>query len=73
MCSSDLSRPNIGIFTQPLSFIGLPIIATPIFKNGELPLSIQLIAAPGKEASILRVASYLESVGLASAPVAGAM
>jgi len=67
------SRPNIGIFTQPLSFIGLPIIATPIFKNGELPLSIQLIAAPGKEASILRVASYLESVGLASAPVAGAM
>ena len=23
-------RPNIGIFTQPISFIGLPVVAVPV-------------------------------------------
>ena len=23
-------RPNIGIYTQPISFIGLPVVAVPV-------------------------------------------
>ncbi len=28
--AESLLRPNIGIFTQPLSFIGLPVVAVPV-------------------------------------------
>ena len=27
-------RPNIGIFTQPISFIGLPVVAVPVWLDG---------------------------------------
>jgi len=63
------SRPNIGLFTQPLSFIGLPIVAVPIFDSGTLPLGVQVIGAPYQEASVLRVARALEALGVAAAPV----
>jgi AtzE family amidohydrolase len=66
-----LTRPNLGIFTQPLSFIGLPIISVPIQRSGQLPLGVQIIAAPYNEALILRVASELESRGIVSAPIIG--
>jgi len=61
------SRPNIGIFTQPLSFIGLPIVCAPIFEPGTLPVGIQIIAAPYREAAALRVAHELEARGVAAA------
>ena len=38
------ARPNIGIFTQPLSFVGLPVVAAPVFGAGSLPVGIQVIA-----------------------------
>jgi AtzE family amidohydrolase len=63
------SRPNIGIFTQPLSFVGLPIISVPVFQPGQLPLGVQVIAAPYNEAAVLRVAAQLEAMGVAEAPV----
>jgi amidase/aspartyl-tRNA(Asn)/glutamyl-tRNA(Gln) amidotransferase subunit A len=63
------SRPNLGYFTQPLSFIGLPIISVPVFDPGSLPLGVQVIGAPYREASILRVAWQLEQMGVASAPI----
>jgi AtzE family amidohydrolase len=59
------SRPNIGIFTQPLSFVGLPIISVPIFMSGHLPLGVQVIGAPYNEAAVLRVAAQLEAMGVA--------
>lgn len=65
-----LTRPNLGLFTQPLSFIGLPIISVPIQRPGKLPLGVQIIAAPYNEALILRVASELEAKGVVSAPIA---
>ena len=34
------ARPNIGVFTQPLSFIGLPIVSVPVFQVSELPSSV---------------------------------
>ncbi len=64
-----LLRPNIGLFTQPLSFIGLPIINVPVQRLGKLPLGVQVIAAPYNEALVLRVAAYLETTGIVSAPV----
>lgn len=64
------SRPNIGVFTQPLSYIGLPIVAAPVFEPGALPLGVQIIAAPYNEAAALRVAWQLEQAGVAAAPVA---
>ncbi len=61
-------RPNLGLFTQPLSFIGLPIISVPILTPNQLPVGVQIIAAPYQEALLLRAAAYLESTGLVAAP-----
>ncbi len=60
-------RPNIGIYTQPISFIGLPVVAVPVPLT-PLPIAIQIIAAPWREDVALRVAQALEQAGVASAP-----
>ncbi|OCQ97244.1 amidase [Oscillatoriales cyanobacterium USR001] len=64
-----LIRPNLGKFTQPLSFIGLPIISVPIQRVNGLPLGVQIIAAPDNEDLIFRVAAVLESQGIVSVAV----
>jgi len=61
------SRPNLGVFTQPFSFVGLPIVAAPIFEPGSLPLGVQIIGPAYKEESVLRVAAHLERLGIARA------
>ncbi|MEP0916605.1 AtzE family amidohydrolase [Leptolyngbya sp. DQ-M1] len=63
-----LVRPNLGMFTQPLSFIGLPIVSVPVKRAG-LPIGVQIIAAPYQEALVLRVAAELEAKGIVEAPV----
>ncbi|WP_029354220.1 AtzE family amidohydrolase [Bosea sp. 117] len=63
-----LVRPNIGIYTQPISFIGLPVVAAPMPGGERLPIAVQLIAAPWREADALRAAAVLEAAGLAFAP-----
>jgi len=62
-----LVRPSLGLFTQPLSFIGLPVLSVPIQRPNSLPLGVQIIAAPYNEALILRVAAVLETQGIVSA------
>jgi aspartyl-tRNA(Asn)/glutamyl-tRNA(Gln) amidotransferase subunit A len=57
-------RPAIGLFTQPLSFIGLPVVSVPRWVDGGLPLGVQIIAAPWREELALRVAFHLEKNGL---------
>lgn len=64
-----LVRPHLGLFTQPLSFIGLPVLSVPIQTANALPLGVQLIAAPYNETAILRVAAVLEKMGVISAEV----
>ena len=60
-----LVRPNLGMFTQPISFVGLPVVAAPLqAAAGPLPVAVQLIGAPWAEASILRVARHLEQTGV---------
>jgi len=65
-----LARPLLGLFTQPLSFIGLPVVSVPIPRPGALPVGVQVIAAPWNERAALRVAAALEAQGLAAAPIA---
>ncbi len=64
------SRPNIGVFTQPVSFIGLPVVTVPIHLPGRLPIGVQLIGAPWQESKLLRVAWALQQAGVATAPIA---
>ena len=66
-----LVRANLGMFTQPISFIGLPVVSVPMWTRGErLPIGVQVIAPPWREDLALRVAHWLEARGVVSAPVA---
>ncbi len=62
-------RPNLGLFTQAISFIGLPVVAVPVHGLGPLPIGVQIIAAPWRETQALRVAHALEEAGVVSAPI----
>jgi aspartyl-tRNA(Asn)/glutamyl-tRNA(Gln) amidotransferase subunit A len=60
-------RANLGIFTQPISFIGLPVVAVPVPLD-PLPVGVQIIAAPWREDVALATAHALEQMGVAKAP-----
>jgi aspartyl-tRNA(Asn)/glutamyl-tRNA(Gln) amidotransferase subunit A len=60
-------RANIGIHTQPISFIGLPVVAVPVALE-PMPIGVQLIAAPWREDVALRAAYALEQMAVAAAP-----
>ncbi len=60
-------RAMLGVLTQPISFIGLPVVAVPVALSG-LPIGVQVIAAPWQEATALRIARHLEAEGVAQAP-----
>jgi AtzE family amidohydrolase len=59
-------RPNIGLFTQPISCVGLPVAAVPVFGD-VLPIGVQLIAAPWREDFCLRAAYVVAQAQVASA------
>jgi len=62
-------RANLGVFTQPISFIGLPVVVVPTRPAGSLPIGVQVIAKPYNEQAALRVAHHLEKQGVCvSAP-----
>ena len=67
-------RPNLGVFTQPISCIGLPALVVPLANPraagtpGGLPIGVQLVAAPWREADLFRVAAALERAGVAASP-----
>lgn len=58
------TRPSIGLLTQPISFVGLPVAVVPLPTAGGLPIGVQLIAAPGREDIALAAAAVLEAKGL---------
>jgi aspartyl-tRNA(Asn)/glutamyl-tRNA(Gln) amidotransferase subunit A len=60
-------RANLGIYTQPISFIGLPVVAVPVPLK-PLPIGVQIIAAPWREDVALKVARTLERAGVVAAP-----
>lgn len=68
------ARASMGLLTQPISCIGLPVVTVPLWglnpQAPHLPIGVQLIAAPWREDLALRVAATLEAEGVCSAPVA---
>jgi aspartyl-tRNA(Asn)/glutamyl-tRNA(Gln) amidotransferase subunit A len=65
-----VARAHSGVFTQPLSFVGLPVISVPVATPGPLPLGVQLVAAPFREPVLFRVAARLEADGVVAARLA---
>ena len=61
------TRPSMGLLTQPISFAGCPVVAAPMWPRGtdDLPLGVQIIAAPWREDLALRAAYVLQSTGVA--------
>jgi AtzE family amidohydrolase len=62
------ARPSIGLLTQPVSFIGLPVVAVPLPTANGMPIGVQLIAAPGREDIALAAAAALEAGGYTFVP-----
>jgi 1-carboxybiuret hydrolase len=63
-------RPNLGVFTQPISCVGLPVVTVPVFGS-DLPIGVQLIAAPWHEDRCLRAAFVLTWKGVVEAKPPG--
>ena len=63
------ARPDSGMFTQPISFAGVPVAAVPIAVGSAMPIGIQVIAAPCREDVCIRIAAELERRGVARASI----
>jgi AtzE family amidohydrolase len=48
-------RAYMGMFTQPISVAGLPVLTIPVLREGKMPLGVQIIAPPFREDLCLRV------------------
>jgi len=54
------------MLTQPISFLGLPVVSVPLTTASGLPIGVQLIAPPWREDLCLRAAWALEQRGIVS-------
>lgn len=61
------TRGSLGLFTQPLTPMGMPIVGAPLADSGDLPVGIQIIAPHNGEAMLLAFVSHLEDRGLLKA------
>lgn len=52
-------RASLGVYTQPISLVGLPVVALPLLTKAGLPTAVQLIGRPGEDARLLRLACDL--------------
>jgi AtzE family amidohydrolase len=66
------TKAGLGVLTQPISCIGLPVCTVPIWPGGgggesdvDLPLGVQLIGAPWREDLCVSAARTLEQAGVA--------
>ncbi len=60
-------RPSLGLLAQPFSCIGLPVATAPVFAPGSMPIGVQLVAPPWREARCLAAAEALEAAGVSAA------
>ena len=69
------ARASMGLLTQPISCIGLPVVTVPVWgvdaEHPRLSIGVQVVAAPWREDLALRVATALENQGAVSARVDG--
>jgi aspartyl-tRNA(Asn)/glutamyl-tRNA(Gln) amidotransferase subunit A len=59
------TKAGLGVLTQPISCIGLPVCTVPLWPEQSLPLGVQLIGAPWREDLCLGAARALEQAGVA--------
>ena len=67
------TKAGLGVLTQPISCIGLPVCTAPVWPGGRgigarsvaLPVGVQLIGAPWREDLCLAAARTLEQAGIA--------
>jgi len=66
------TKAGLGVLTQPISCIGLPVCTVPVWPGSDerspeqsLPLGVQLIGAPWREDLCLGAARALEQAGIA--------
>ena len=62
-------RGHVGTYTRAFSFVGVPCATVPVRGTASLPLGVQIVAAPYREADVLRVAAALEAQGFTAEPV----
>ena len=60
-------RKNLGAYTQPISYIGLPVVTVPLNRPGKLPIGVQIIAPAWREDLALAAALRLEQAGVVAA------
>ena len=60
------TQTYLGVYTQPLSFVGLPVLTVPVPTDDGLPLGVQLVGARNSEPALLRVAAHVQATGLTS-------
>ena len=63
------AAPNLGMWTQPISFAGLPVVTVPVLRPEGLPLGVQVVARPWEDRTALAVAAALEAAGFESTAV----
>jgi AtzE family amidohydrolase len=60
-------RPAMGILTQPISFIGLPVLVAPHKSSSEaMPIGVQIIAPPWREDLAFAAAAMLAAKGFSA-------
>lgn len=60
------ARAAMGLLTQPISFAGCPVVVAPMWPEGagQMPIGVQIIAAPWREDLAFRAAQVLSDVGV---------
>ncbi|WP_168554957.1 AtzE family amidohydrolase [Novosphingobium sp. SG720] len=67
------ARADLGIHTQPITFLGLPSLCVPLRRPGQLPLGLQLIGRRFGETALFACAQMLEERGVVGATAPGAI
>jgi amidase/aspartyl-tRNA(Asn)/glutamyl-tRNA(Gln) amidotransferase subunit A len=62
------ARASVGLLTQPISLLGLPVVVAPLVTAAGKPLGVQLIAPPWREDLAFAAARRLERLGVAYCP-----
>ena len=57
-------KASMGMLTQPISFLGFPVVTVPLATDSGLPIGVQIIAAPWREQDCLAAAWQLEQAGV---------
>ncbi|BAT19987.1 AtzE family amidohydrolase [Asaia bogorensis] len=67
------ARANLGLYTQPLTLAGFPVLTVPLAIDANtgsgMPLGVQLVAQPGREDRLVALGEALERAGVARARI----